>query len=112
MDEAIEGSDWTDVGKEAQLLAHGQQALLGTHLGVGVIVELRVTHAGKEHGVGLHTGLESLFGERIAHLVDGICSTDGILVTQLMTELLAHSLGHCQALLHNLWSDAITWQYS
>ena len=44
VDEAVEGLNGTYVGKEAQLLAHGKESLLGTHFGVGVVVEARITN--------------------------------------------------------------------
>ena len=80
MHEALEGLHGTDVGKETQLLAHGEQALFGAHLGGGVIVKLGVAYGREEYGIGLLTHLESLFGEGVALLVDGVSTTDGVLV--------------------------------
>ena len=105
--EAVEGGDWTDIGKETEFLAHSKQTLFGTNLCIRVVVVLGITYAGKKHGIGLHTGLEGLLRERITHLVDGIRSADGIFVTQFMTELLANGLSHGETLFHNLGSDTI-----
>ena len=110
MHQAVEGLHGTDVGIEAQLLAHGQQSLFGTHLGRGVVVELRVAHAGKEHGIGSLARLEGLFGEGVAHLVDGMSAAKRFLVSHLVAELLGDSAEHRHALLHNLGADTITGQ--
>ena len=111
VDEAVERLHRADVGIEAQPLAHGQQALLGAYLGRGVVVELGVAHTGKEHGIGLLTGLVRLLGEGIAHLVDSMCTAKCFLVTHFVTELLGYSRQDGHALLHNLWSDSVTGQY-
>ena len=111
VDEAVERLHGTYVGIEAQLLAHGQESLLGTHLGGGIVVELRVAHAGKEHGIGLLARLERLFGEGVSHLVDGMGAAECFLVTNLMAELCGHCAEHGHALLHNLGADSVTGQY-
>ena len=35
-------------------------------------------------------------------------TADSLIVSKLMVELLCNGLHYCYALLHNLWSDAIT----
>ena len=107
MDEAVEGSDRTDVGKQAELLAHGEQTLFGAHLGRGIVVKLRVTYGCKEHSIGLFAHLECLLGEGVAHLVDGMGTAEGFLVFHFMSELLGYGTHHCHALFHNLGADTI-----
>ena len=109
--QTVEGLHGTDVGIEPELLAHGKQALFGADLGRRVVVELRVAHAGKEHGISLLARLVGLFGEGVTHLVDGMCTAEGFLVADFVSELLGYCAEHSHALLHNLGADAITGQY-
>ena len=39
---------------------------------------------------------------RIAHLVDGVGTTDGCLVFKLVATFLCNSIEHCHTLFHNL----------
>ena len=110
--QALEGLHGTDVGKQSELLAHGKQSLLGTHLGRWVVVELGVADRCKEHGIGLLADIVGLLGEGIAHLVDGMRTADGFRVTHFMTELLGNSRHHGHALFHNLRADTIASQHS
>ena len=112
MYEAFESLYGTDIGIESQFLAHGQKSLLGTYLGTGVVVELRVTDAGKQHGIGFHAGLERVFGEGVTHLVDGVGATQGFLVGHFVAKLLSNGTAHGYTLLHNLRADTITGQHS
>ena len=108
--QAVEGLNRTDIGKQTQLLTHSQETLLRANLSGWVVIELRVTNAGKEHSISIHTGLESLLGEGIANLVNSMGTTKSLLVRNLVSELLGYSTHNGYALLHNLWSDAITGQ--
>ena len=110
MDETVESGDGAYVGKESQLLAHGEQSLFGTHLGVGVVVELRVADGCEKHGVALHAETEGFFGEGVADLVDGVGSADCILVGQFVTELFTYGLGYGKSLFHDFRSDAVAGQ--
>ena len=111
MNEAVEGFHGTDVGIQTKLLAHGQQTLLGAHLGRGVVVKLRVADRGEQHGVGLLAHLEGLFGEGITHFVDGMGAAEGFLVAHFVTELLGYGTQHGHTLFHNLGADTVTGQH-
>ena len=90
MKQAVEGSHGTYVGEESEFLAHSQQTGLRTHLQCRIVVEARITHSGEEHSVGIHTGLERLIGKRITDGVDGMCTTDSLVIGELMVKLLSH----------------------
>jgi hypothetical protein len=55
--------------------------------------------------------LESLFGERIADLVDSIGAAEGILVVYLMSEFLTNGGHHGHALFANLRPDTVAGQH-
>ena len=112
MQQALKGLDRTDVGKEAQFLTHGKQALLRTNLGCGVIVKFGITYRGKKHSISLLASLESLLGEWVTHLIDGMGTAKGFLVNHFVAELLSNCRHHSHTLLHNLRADTITGQYS
>src|SRR5574344_2650743 len=112
MEQAVESSYRTYIGKEAQFLAHGQQSLFRTHLSRRIIIKFRVTHSSKEHSISVHTCLEGSLWEWINHLIDGMCTADSLLVSKFMTELSSDGFHYSHTLSHNLWSDAITWQHS
>ena len=105
--QAVEGGYRTDVGKESQFLAHGQQTLLGAHGRGGVVVVFQVANGGEEYGVGPHTYLMGTLGIRVAHLVDGMGAADGLLVAELMVELTGNGIHHVDALLHDFRSDTV-----
>ena len=110
--QALEGLHGADIGKEAQLLAHSQQTLLGTHLGGGVIVKLGVTHGREEHGIGLLAHLEGLFGEGVAHLIDGMSATQGIFVAYVMSKLLTYGGHYIHTHGGYFGADTVTGQHS
>ena len=105
--QTVERGHRTHIGKQSELLTHGQQTRLRTNLQRGIVVVLQVTHSSKQHGVGLHTHLVGAVGIRIAHLLDGMGATDGLLVFKLVSTLLSHSIKHGHTLFHNLRSDTI-----
>ena len=109
MQQALESLHRANVGIEAQLLAHGEQTLLWTHLSRWVIVKLRVANCREQYGICTQASLEGLLWERIANLVDGIRPTDGIFIRYLMTKLLTYSRHHIYTDLRNLRSYTITW---
>ena len=112
MHQAIEGLYGADVGKQPQLLAHSQQTLLRPHLGSGVVVEAWVSDAGKQYGVGFLTNLEGLFGEGVAHFINGMCAAQCFGEGGFVSESLCCGLQYGHTLFHDFWSDAITGQYS
>ena len=105
--QTVEGCHWSHVGKESEFLTHGQQTCLRTDLGRWIEVVLQVTHSGKEHGVGTHTHLVRAVRIRVAHLVDGMGTTDGILVFKLVSALLGNRVEYSHALFHNLRADTV-----
>ena len=110
MDKAVEGFHRSYVSIESKLFAHSQQALFGAHLGRRIVVELRVAHACKEHSISRLAHLEGLFGEGVAHLVDGMGAAKGFRISHLVAELLGYCTEHGHALLHNLGADTVTGQ--
>ena len=107
VEQAVERGHGAHVGKQAKLLAHGQQAGLGAHLQCGIVVETRVAHSGEEHSVGVHTRLKCVVGERVSANVDGMCATDGLVIDKLVSKLLGNGVEHMDGLRHDLWSDAV-----
>ena len=111
MYEAVESCHRTDIGIKAELLSHGKKSLLRANLGCRVIVKLRVAYTGEEHSVCLLAHLKGLLRERVAHLIDGVCSAESLLVRHLMSELLCHGVHNGNALLHYLRADTVAGQY-
>ena len=107
MQQAVERGHRAHIGKEAQFLTHGQQTRLRTNLGRRVIIELERTYSGKEHSIGLHTHLVGTVGVRITYLVDGMGTTDGTLVFELMSALGSNGIEHSHTLFHNLWANTV-----
>ena len=110
MQQTVEGSHRTDIGKESEFLTHGQQSYLRTNLSRGIVVVLQVAYGSKEYGIGPHTHLVGGIGIRIAHLVDGVSTTDGLFVLKLMSTLLGYRVEHSHTLFHDLGSDTIARQ--
>ncbi|CUQ49031.1 Uncharacterised protein [Segatella copri] len=108
MEQTIECGYWANIGEEAQLLTHSEQALLRTNLGCRVVVETWVTNGCEEYSISIHTSFEGLLWEWITYLVDSVSAADSLVVSKLVVELLCNGLHNCYALLHNLWSDTIT----
>ena len=105
--QAIERSHRTDVGKQSQLLTHGQQTCLRTYLSGRIVVELQRANSSKQHSVGLHTYLVGAVGVRIAHLFDGMSTTDSRGIFKLVTELSGNCIHHSHTLFHNLWAYSV-----
>ena len=112
MYEAVKRLYGTDVGKESEFLAHGQKSLLRANLSIGVVVIFGIAYTGKEDSIGLLAHLEGLFGEGVAHLIYGMCTTESLLEGHLVTKAVGHSLQDGHTLFHNLGTDTITGQYS
>ena len=112
MQQAFESLHRAYVGEQSQLLPHGQQPLFRTHLGRRVVVELGVSDSREQHGIRLLADLESLFRERVAHLVDGIRSAKSIFVTHFMSEFPANGSHDIDSLHGYFRSDTIARQYS
>ena len=108
MQQTVEGGHRTDVGKETEFLAHGQQTRFGTDLRRGVIVVLQGADGRKEYGIGTHTHLVGTVGIRVAHLVDGMGTTDGLLVFELVSTLRGYRVEHSHTLFHDLRADTVT----
>ena len=110
MQQTVKGSYRTHVGKQSQLLAHGEQALLGTHLCCRVVVVFQIADSGKQHGVSTHTGLVGSLRIRVAHGIDSRSAYQRLLVRELMAELLGNSIHHSNTLLHNLGTYSVARQ--
>ena len=110
MKQAVECGYRAHIGKESELLAHGQQTGFRAHLQRGVVVEAGITDSGKEHCVSIHTSLESLVGEGVATSIDAMGAADGFLISKLVAELLRHNVQHIDSLRHNLRSYTVARQ--
>ena len=111
VEQALECLHGTDIGEESQFLTHRQQSLLRTHFCCRVVVELRIAYSSKENCVSLLTCLESLLGEWVSHLVDGISTDEGFLVLYLVSKLLCYCVHHSHSLSHYLRTNAVARQY-
>ena len=111
MQQALERLHGADVGIQPQLLAHGQQALFGAHLGRRVVVILGIAHGREQHGVGLLTYMIGILREGVAHLVDGVRPAESVLISHFVAKLLAHGSHHVHAYGGNLRPDTVTGQY-
>ena len=107
MQETVESGHRTDVGKQTEFLTHGQQPRLRTHLCRRVVVVSQVAHSGKEHGIGLHTHLVSCIRIRVAYLVDGMSTTDGLVIRELVSTLGCDGIQHSHTLFHDLRTDTV-----
>ena len=105
--QTVECSHRAHVGKQTQLLTHGQQTCLRTYLSGRIVVELQRANSSKQHSVGLHTYLVGAVGIRIAHLLDGMSTTDSWGIFKLVTELSGNRIHHSHTLFHNLWAYSI-----
>ena len=110
MEQTVEGGHRAHVGKEAQLLAHGQQTSLWADFGRGVIVVLRVADSSKEHGVGTHTDVVGGVGVRVANSIDGTSTDECLFVFKLVATLLGNGIEYGNALFHNLRTYSIARQ--
>ena len=99
--QTVESSHRTHVGKKAELLTHSQQALLWTNLCRRIIVILQVANGSKQHRIGTHADFVSGIGIGIANLINGMGTDNGFLVSKLVTELCCDSIEHSHTLFHN-----------
>ena len=111
MKQTAESLHRTYVGKESELLAHGQQSLLGAHLGRWIVVVLGVAHCCEEHRVGLLTSLEGLGWERVAAYIDGMGTCYGLGVLHFVAELGCNGIHDSHSLGHYLRSDTVAGDY-
>ena len=111
VNQAFESLHGTDIGKQSQFLAHGQQSLFGAYFGCRVIVEFRVAYGRKQYRIRILASLVRSFGERITHLIYRIRAADGVFITHFMSELLANGGHHIHAYSRNLGADTVTGQY-
>ena len=105
--QTVEGDHRAHIGIESQFLTHGQQARLRADLGRRIVVVLQVADGSEEHRISAHADLMGRVGIRIAHGLDGMGATDGLLVFKLVTTLGCHSIEHSHTLLHDLGADSI-----
>ena len=111
MKQTIESGHGPHIGKEAQLLAHGQQSLFRTYGRRGVVVVPRMPYGGEENCVGTHTHIVGGLGIGVADDIDGMGTTDSLLVFKLMAETLGNGIHHGHALRHYLRAYAVARKY-
>ena len=105
--QAIESSHRTHIGKQAEFLTHGQQACFGTHLRRRIMIVLQIAHSGKKYGIRLHADLMGRIRIRISHLIDGMGTTDGFLIGELVATFSCNGIQHSHTLFHNLRTDTV-----
>ena len=107
VEQTVERSHRTHVGKESELLTHGQQALFGTHERSGIVVVFQVADGSKEHSIGLHANLVGGLRIRVANCIDGTGTDKSLLVSKYMVELCSDGIHYSHALLHDLGTYSI-----
>ena len=107
MQQTFKGGYRTDVGEQSQFLAHSQESRLRTYLQRGIIIEAQVAYSSKEYCISPHTHLMGAVGIRFATDVDGMGTTDGLLVFKLVSALRCNGIQHSHTLFHNLRADTI-----
>ena len=111
MQQTVKGGYGTDVGKQAQLLAHGQQALFRPNLRRGVVVVFQVAHGSKENGIGTHAGVMGCLWIGVAHSIDGRSTDQRLLVVEHMPEFPGYGIHHSHTLCHNLRAYTVARQH-
>jgi hypothetical protein len=101
----------TQVCKHAHRRAHGQQALLGADLRIG-ITPLRAADSAEQHRIGFSAELSGGVGEGVAMRIDGNAPDQRFLVDEAMLVLSFNGLEYAQCLGHHLGADAIAGQYA
>ena len=104
--------DGAYVGEEAELLSHGEQSLFRAHFCRWVVVEFGVSDRSEEYGVSFFADFECLFGEGVAHLVDGVCSAESFGVCDFVSKFLCDGREDGNALFHDFGSDAVAGENS
>ena len=107
MNEAVESFDGTDVGKEAELLAHGEETLFGAHLGGRIVVEFCVTNGSEEYGIAIQTELMGLGWIRVTHSIDSMSAANSVFVMEFVAVLLADSFGDLESLGNDFRANAV-----
>ena len=105
--QTVERSYRPHIGIQAQLLAHGQQSLFRAHLGCRVVIILQVANGSKQHGVAPHANLVGSLWIGIAHGINGMRATEGMLILKLMSILHGNCIEYGNTLFHNLRADTI-----
>ena len=110
VDERLEGLHGAQVGVQAELLAHGQQALLRTHLGGRIVVIFGVADGAEKHRVGIQAGLVGHLREGVAETVDGAGAHVSEMVGHLVSELAADGVNAFDRLADDFGADAVPGQ--
>ena len=100
--------DGAQVGIQTQLLAHGQQSLLGPHLGVGGVVEARVADGAEEYGIGLHTCVVRSLGVGVAYGIYGGGADNRVCILRLVCEACGYGIYGLDGLCHDFGAYAVT----
>ena len=107
VDQRLEGLHGAQVGIQAELLAHGQQALLRTHLGGRIVVIFGVTDGAEEHRVAIQAGFVGHLREGVAKTVDGAGAHVSEMVGHLVSELAADGINAFDRLADDFGADAV-----
>ena len=111
VEQTLERLHGADVGVESEAFPHGQEALFGAYAGGGVVVILRVADGGEEDGIGVFAHLIGVFGEGVAHPVDGIRAAGGVFIVDFVSKLFADRGEHVDAHGGDFGADSVTGQY-
>ena len=107
MDEAVEGFNGTDIGKEAKLLTHSEEALFGAHLGGRIVVEFWVANGSEEDGIAIQAELMGLGWIRVTHSIDSMSAANAVFVMEFVAVLLADSFGDLESLGNDFRANAV-----
>ena len=109
--QGFEGLDGPQVGVQAELLAHGEEALFGPHLRGRVIVIFGVADGTEKDGVALQADLVGAFGVGGAGRCDGAGSYGSESIDGLMAETRADGIHGLDGLGDHFRSDPVSGQF-
>lgn len=99
---------WAQIGEEAEMFSQRQQsAALGLLIG-RELFPLRAADAAKEDGIGLLAGFHGLFGERLAHGINGGTADEFVVVVEAEAGTAGDGVEDAKGLGHDFRADAIS----
>ena len=106
----IEHGQRTQVGIQAERLAHPEQPLFRTHLGRRIVIVLRIADRPEQHHIGsLANGVR--FGRiRVARRIDRAGADQRFLILENMSVLRGHPVQDLHRLAHDLGTDTVSGQ--
>ena len=90
-----------DIGEETEFLAHGEEALLGTHFCCRIVVETGVAYCREKYCVAVPAYFKSLLRERVADSIDCGGADQSLFEFNIVPEFAGSRFHH----LHTLYGD-------